>query len=162
MKHLLLTGILISLFCSSSFAQKFIVCGKIADEKNKPVKEGSLQLLNNDSLYLGNIDSNGLYQTGPVKPGVYEVVIKSNKVTYIAHLELKASDPQKQFYNFKIAKNKTATLTKTTRDPYVQTVADRSKKKPDYDLPDDVHIVPLRTHTKDDAPLHTPNDKKKK
>lgn len=121
--------------CARAGAQDFILSGSITDKKGKPVKEANLQVVSGDKMLLCTSNTDGLYETKVLPAGKYEVVISVNKKTYVSKVEILATDPLKRFYNFRLNDNNTATLTKTDKDPFMETAFIKLRKqKGGYDI----------------------------
>lgn len=112
----------------TSFAQGFILSGRVVDKNNKPVKKAIVQAVGAENMGFATTNDEGLYFTAEVPAGKYEVIIKIDSTTYLSKVDIAATDPKKRFYNFQV-KGKKAELTISDKDVFMETALNKLRSR---------------------------------
>ncbi len=130
MRKVLLFILVFTALGQTSFAQGFIISGRVVDKNNKPLKKALVQAVGTESMGFATTNDDGLYFTAAVPAGKYEVIIKVDSTHCLAKLDIAPTDPKKRFYNFRV-NGKNAELTKTDKDVFMETALNKMQGSTD-------------------------------
>ncbi len=130
MSRFLLFVLIISALGQTTFAQGFIISGRVVDKDNRPVKKALVQAVGAEYMGFATTNDDGLYFTAAVPAGKYEVIVKVDTIPYITKMDIAPTDPQKRFYNFRL-KDKKAELTKTDKDVFMESAFNKLRSGSD-------------------------------